>query len=74
MTGYVRLADVQSTIFETPIMNDRFTRERTVLKNSAMSESRTFPPDAGAAKLPDARQSNFSTIRGGAAPFPESGH
>jgi len=34
---------------------------------------RDFPPDSGAAKLTYARQSNFSTRRGGAAPFSESG-
>ena len=51
MTGYVRLADVQSTIFETPIMNDRFARERTVLKNSAMSESRTKVPFAAVSPM-----------------------
>ena len=41
MTGKVRLADVPSEILNVPTMNGRFAQERTVMKNAAMSESRT---------------------------------
>ena len=46
VTDKVRLADVSSEILNVPTMNGRFAQERTVTKNAAMSESRTFPPDA----------------------------
>ena len=46
MTGYVRLADVQSTIFESPTISDCFARERTVTKSGALSELRAKPGPA----------------------------
>lgn len=41
MTDKMRLAGVDAEIFETPTSKDCFVQERTVMKNEAMSESRT---------------------------------
>ncbi len=43
-------------------------------KNQAMSESRTFPPDADAAKSGLRRQTYRNFRRGSAARLPQSGH
>ncbi len=69
-----RLVDVQGAIFETPAMNDCFAQERTVAKNAAMTELRTEPPDASAAKITSIARPCHGIARGGSARFTETGH
>ncbi len=65
----MRLADVHGRIFKVPALNDRLHREQTLAKIEAMSESRTFPPDAGAAKIALIARPYHGIACGGAARF-----
>ncbi len=73
VTDKMRLADVDADVFETPTSKDRLVYERTVAKNEAMSESRTFPPDADAAKFTLIARPYHRIRCGGAVRFTQTG-